>query len=71
MPSKIKKLHSTLIKGFTMYTITNNQLKLIKKALTLLETKLKGEHDINEFETLVETFNAFDDIIDNQEVSND
>ena len=54
-----------------MYTITNDQLKLIKRALTLLEAKLKGEHDINEFETLVEAFNAFDDIIDNQEVIND
>ena len=54
-----------------MYTITNDQLKLIKQALTLLETKLKGEHTIAELETLVEAFNSYDDIIDNQEVSND
>ena len=56
-------------KGETMHTITNEQLKLIKQALTLLEAKLKGKHTIDEFETLVEAFNAFDDVIDNQEVS--
>lgn len=71
MPSRIKKLHSTLIKGFTMYTITNNQLKLIKQALTLLEAKLEGPHTIVELETLVEAFNSYDDVIDNQEVTND
>jgi hypothetical protein len=54
-----------------MHTITDDQLKLIKKALTLLEAKIKGEHDISEFETLVEAFNSYDDVIDNQEVSND
>ena len=58
-------------KGETMYTITNDQLKLIKKALTLLEDKLDFPHTIVELETLVEAFNAYDDIIDNQEVSND
>ena len=58
-------------KGETMHTITNEQLKLIKQALTLLEAKLAGPHTIVEFETLVEAFNAYDDIIDNQEVSND
>ena len=58
-------------KGETMHTITNEQLKLIKRALTLLEAKLKGEHTIDEFETLVEAFNSYDDVIDNQEVSND
>ena len=52
-----------------MYTIKNDQLKLIKQALTLLEAKLSGPHTIDEFETLVEAFNAFDDVIDNQEVS--
>jgi len=52
-----------------MYTITNNQLKLIKKALTLLEDKLDFPHTIVELETLVEAFNAYDDIIDDQEVS--
>ena len=54
-----------------MYTITNDQLKLIKQALTLLEEKLKGPHTIVELETLVEAFNSYDDVIDNQEVSND
>jgi hypothetical protein len=54
-----------------MYTISNQQLKLIKQALTLLETKLKGQHTIDEFETLVEAFNSYDDVIDNQEVIND
>jgi len=54
-----------------MYTITNDQLKLIKKALTLLEAKLEGPHTIVELETLVEAFNSYDDVIDNQEVSND
>lgn len=58
-------------KGETMYTITKDQLKLIKQALTLLEAKLEGPHTIVELETLVEAFNAYDDIIDNQEVSND
>jgi hypothetical protein len=53
-----------------MHTITNDQLKAIKKALGLLETKLKGEHTIDEFETLVEAFNSYDDVIDNQEVTN-
>lgn len=51
-----------------MFTVTQDQLKLIKQALTLLETKLKGEHDISEFETLVEAFNSYDDIVDNQEI---
>lgn len=54
-----------------MYTIKNDQLKLIKQALTLLEAKLNGQHTIDEFETLVEAFNAFDDVIDNQEVNNE
>ena len=54
-----------------MYTISNQQLKLIKQALNLLETKIKGEHTIDEFETLVEAFNSYDDVIDNQEISND
>ena len=54
-----------------MHTITSEQLKAIKKALGLLETRLKGEHTLDEFETLVEAFNAYDDVIDNQEVSND
>jgi hypothetical protein len=54
-----------------MFTITNDQLKLIKRALTLLEAKLKGNHTIDELETIVEAFNSYDDIIDNQEVSND
>ena len=54
-----------------MYTITNDQLKLIKRALTLLETRLKGEHTIDEFETLVKAFNSYDDVIDNQEVNNE
>ena len=54
-----------------MYTITNDQLKLIKQALNLLEAKLKSEHTIDEFETLVEAFNSYDDVIDNQEVNND
>ena len=51
-----------------MYTITSDQLKLIKQALTLLEAKLKGNHTIDEFETLVEAFNSYDDVIDNQEI---
>jgi hypothetical protein len=54
-----------------MYTITNDQLKLIKQALTLLEAKLEGPHTIVELETLVEAFNSYDDVIDNQEISND
>jgi len=62
---------SNYLKGFTMYTITNNQLKLIKKALSLLEDKLDGPHTIVELETLVEAFNSYDDVIDNQEVIND
>ena len=62
-------LSLNLFKGFTMYTISNQQLKLIKQALNLLETKIKGEHTLDEFETLVEAFNAYDDVIDNQEVS--
>jgi hypothetical protein len=54
-----------------MYTITNDQLKLVKKALTLLEAKLGGSSTIAELEISVEAFNAYDDIIDNQEISND
>ncbi len=53
-----------------MYTITNDQLKLIKQALTLLEAKLEGNHTSIELETIVEAFNAYDDVIDNQEVNN-
>ena len=58
-------------KGETMHTITNDQLKLIKRALTLLEAKLEGNHTSIELETIVEAFNAYDDVIDNQEVTND
>jgi len=52
-----------------MHTITIDQLNAIKKALLLLEAKLEGPHTIVELETLVEAFNSYDDVIDNQEVS--
>jgi len=58
-----------LNKGLTMHTITTHQLKAIKKALALLEAKLEGPHTIIELEVLVEAFNAYDEVIDNQEVS--
>jgi len=54
-----------------MYTITNNQLKLIKKALTLLEAKLEKPHTNVELETLEQAFYAYDYIVDDQEISND
>jgi hypothetical protein len=51
-----------------MYTITNQQLKLIKKALYLLDIKINTNHTTQELEILVEAFNAYDDVIDNQEI---
>ena len=47
-----------------MYTISNKQLKLIKNALYLLDTKLNKNHTTQELETLVQAFNAYDDVID-------
>jgi hypothetical protein len=54
-----------------MYTITPIQLGQIKRAIDLLDAKLLDNHTPTQLQTLLDAFEAFDTVLDNQEVSND
>jgi hypothetical protein len=49
-----------------MHTITENQLKAIKKALDLLDVKLLDNHTPTQLNTLLDAFEAFDTVLDDQ-----
>ena len=50
-----------------MYTITNDQLKAIKRALDLLDVKLL-DNPPAELNTLLDAFEAFDTVLDDQQI---
>ena len=49
-----------------MHTITTDQLKAIKKALDLLDVKLLDNHTPAQLNTLLDAFEAFDIVLDDQ-----
>jgi len=49
-----------------MHTITENQLKVIKRALDLLDAKLLDNHTPAQLNVLLDAFEAFDTILDDQ-----
>ena len=49
-----------------MHTISENQLKAIKRALDLLDIKLLDNHTPAQLNTLLEAFEAFDTVLDDQ-----
>ena len=51
-----------------MYTITNDQLKAIKRALDLLDVKLLDNHTPAQLNTLLDAFEAFDTVFDDQQI---
>jgi hypothetical protein len=65
---KIGKTVGTLNKGETMFTITNDQLKAIKRALDLLDVKLLDNHTPAQLNTLLDAFEAFDTVLDDQQI---
>ena len=54
-----------------MFTITNDQLKAIKRALDLLDVKLLDNHTPAQLNTLLDAFEAFDTVFDDQEIEGD
>lgn len=60
------KIVVMLNKRFTMHTITENQLKAIKRALDLLDVKLLDNHTPAQLNTLLDAFEAFDTVLDDQ-----
>jgi hypothetical protein len=52
-----------------MHTILIEQLKAIKRALDLLDIKLLDNHTPAQLNTLLDAFEAFDIVLDDQEVS--
>ena len=52
-----------------MHTISIEQLKAIKRALDLLDIKLLDNHTPAQLNTLLDAFEAFDIVLDDQEVS--
>ena len=51
-----------------MFTITNDQLKAIKRALDLLDVKLLDNHTPAQLNTLLDAFEAFDTVLDDQQI---
>lgn len=60
------KTADTLNKGLTMHTITENQLKAIKRALDLLDVVLLDIYTPAQLKTLLNAFEAFDTVLDDQ-----
>ena len=54
-----------------MFTITNDQLKAIKRALDLLDVKLLDNHTPAQLTTLLNAFEAFDTVFDDQQIEGD
>jgi hypothetical protein len=51
-----------------MHTITEHQLKAIKKALDLLDVKLLDNHTPTQLNTLLDALEAFDTVLDDQSI---
>ena len=54
-----------------MYTITPDQMKSIKRALDLLDVKLLDNHTPAQLNTLLDAFEAFDTVFDDQQIEGD